>query len=754
MTISSMLDRRIIDVNDAFLRQSGYTREEIVGRPPQETMAFFDFGRMQGFRQTLFDQGYLHNIECPFRTRSGERRCAIFSAEIVEIADEPCMLAVALDVTESKLAAQALEKIACDKTELLKKMNDAQHLARIGSWEWDILTDRMWWSDETYRIFGASPGELVPSLPVIEKFLYTADLELFHNSIAHSLRTGEPLEQDCRISVGQDPLVYCHIKGEVVADDADKPVRFLGTIMDITEKNQAEKALREVEERFRLTFEHIANGMAVFEAVGDGEDFRIKEFNPAAERICRVKRDEVLGRLISQAFPSIKDIGLFAVLQRVSRTGIAERLPASYYVDDNVALWVENDVIRLPSGEIVSIFDDITDRKLAEAEMRKSETWHRSLVELGVSAYIVLNEKRRIEYASQLVEKIFGWQPAEMFGMSAFEFVISEDLEAASRFFAEIAKTPRRKKRIRVRVRLKNGDAKVVEMFGINLFDEPAVRGIVLSSHDITEQVRAEERIESFRQELTHASRMASLGALAAGIAHEINQPLSIMSTWTEIAQREIRDRLSGDKREANLALARIDAALERSSLIVRNMRNFVRKSESSVTSISLAEAIEDVRMFLSHQIRTSGVAFSVESSPEFPPVLADRTQVQQVLMNLVLNALEAMECDEISARCMEIRVRTNGDLAEVAVSDSGCGLSPDQLEHIFEPFHTTKAEGLGLGLSICRSIIQWHGGRIWAARNADRGLTFTFTLPIAKEKNRHAKKTDHLHRGRRTRGS
>jgi signal transduction histidine kinase len=118
--------------------------------------------------------------------------------------------------------------------------------------------------------------------------------------------------------------------------------------------------------------------------------------------------------------------------------------------------------------------------------------------------------------------------------------------------------------------------------------------------------------------------------------------------------------------------------------------------------------------------------------------------------MNLTLNALEAMESEEIFVRRLEIRARSVGGMAEISVSDSGCGLPPENLEHIFDPFHTTKAEGLGLGLSICRSIIQWHGGRIWAECNADRGLTFTFTLPLAKEKTRHAKKADHLHRGRR----
>jgi signal transduction histidine kinase len=136
------------------------------------------------------------------------------------------------------------------------------------------------------------------------------------------------------------------------------------------------------------------------------------------------------------------------------------------------------------------------------------------------------------------------------------------------------------------------------------------------------------------------------------------------------------------------------------------------------------------------------------------PPAMADRTQIQQVLMNLVLNAVESMESVPSNERHVEIRVQADDDMLEVAVSDTGCGIPPDQLESIFDPFQSTKPNGLGLGLSICRSIVQWHSGRIWAARNAERGTTITFTLPIAKEQSSHATKTHHLHRGRRTRST
>jgi PAS domain S-box-containing protein len=619
MTISSMRDQRIIDVNDAFERQSGYERGEVIGRTPLESMNIVHRGEVDRLTKILIAEGNIRNQESPFRTRSGEQRLALFSAEIVEIADEPCILTVAEDITDRKRAVEALQ-------------------------------------------FS--------------------------------------------------------------------------------------------EARFRLLFDNMSNGMYVYEALEDGADFIIKELNPAAERIGKANRAAVVGRRVSQAFPALTDIVLFQVFQRVWRSGIPERHPASFYMDDRLSVWVENYVFKLPSGEVVAIIDDITERKRAEAELRKSEIWHRSLIELGVSVYIVLDEKRQIHYASPLVEKVLGWTPADFLHKSFFEFVASVDAESAARFFTEILQAPRRKKRMHAYIRCKNGDRKALEFFGINLLDEPAVRGIVLSSHDITEQVHAQERVDAFRAELTHASRLAAMGALTAGIAHEINQPLAVMATWAEVASREIRDNLTGDKQEAILALMRIGAAMKRSGDIIQRMKDFARKSEPRVTKVSIAEAIKEVQSFLDHQLRVTGVTLSFEADHPIPPASADRTQVQQVLMNLILNAIEAMKSSELEARRVEIRAKAGEDMLEVAVSDSGCSIPHDELESIFDPFRSSKPKGLGLGLSICRTIIQWHGGRIWAARNADRGSTVTFTLPIAKEKHRHATETDHLHRGRRTRSS
>jgi PAS domain S-box-containing protein len=275
----------------------------------------------------------------------------------------------------------------------------------------------------------------------------------------------------------------------------------------------------------------------------------------------------------------------------------------------------------------------------------------------------------------------------------------------------------------------------------------PRCRMVVL---DISKPVHDKKQIELLREELSHATRLAVMGELASGIAHEINQPLAIIKTWIEVAMREISNNLTGNKEETLLALKRIDAAIERSACIVQRMKNFSRKSSPQITEFSLSAAVGEVFPFIEQQVKIAEITMTIDIDPAIPPVIADKTQVHQVLLNLFMNAIEALNNAVPAFRRLAIRAKANDCFAEVAVSDSGCGIPLEKLGNIFFPFYSTKPEGAGLGLSICQTIVQQLGGRIWATCNADCGSTITFTLPIAKENASqppHAKGNSCLHR-------
>jgi C4-dicarboxylate-specific signal transduction histidine kinase len=249
---------------------------------------------------------------------------------------------------------------------------------------------------------------------------------------------------------------------------------------------------------------------------------------------------------------------------------------------------------------------------------------------------------------------------------------------------------------------------------------------------DITERKQAEEELHKMHAELAHVTRLSTLGELATSIGHEVNQPLAAIATNASAGLRWLAGA-SPNLDEARKALDRIIRDGNRASDVITRIRMLGRKNSTAKNPMDINQAIEEVIVLARGQIRSSGVALRTELAGDLPPVLGDRVQLQQVLLNLIMNGIEAMS--GIEDRPRELMISTQIDDVEkvrVTVQDSGIGFDPQSIERIFEAFYTTKPEGMGIGLSISRSIIDAHGGRLWAARNDDGpGATFHFTLPV-----------------------
>ncbi|MGZ5864902.1 MAG: sensor histidine kinase [Xanthobacteraceae bacterium] len=230
--------------------------------------------------------------------------------------------------------------------------------------------------------------------------------------------------------------------------------------------------------------------------------------------------------------------------------------------------------------------------------------------------------------------------------------------------------------------------------------------------------------------ELEHTTRMLTLGELAASIVHEVNQPLAAIVTNGETCLRWLsRDEPQLDKARASLGKIIRDAL--RSSDIIRQLRSLARKAEVEKAELSVNDLIREAIPLLDSEMEQYGVSVRLNLEPDLPPVLGDRIQLQQVAINLFVNAMHAMS--SVTGRRHELTVRTRLQITDeivVAVEDNGPGIDPENLDRLFMPFFTTKQDGMGLGLAICQSIIEAHGGRIWATRNSVRGATFHFALP------------------------
>ena len=246
------------------------------------------------------------------------------------------------------------------------------------------------------------------------------------------------------------------------------------------------------------------------------------------------------------------------------------------------------------------------------------------------------------------------------------------------------------------------------------------------------ERIRAEEALRDAQAELARVARLTTMGELAASIAHEVNQPLMAVVTNADTCLRWLAKE-PPDFDEARQAAERVVSAGHRAADIIRTIRALARKSTPEMTRFDINAAIADVLILTRGELKRHDVSLETELSADLEPVLADRGQMQQVILNLIVNGIEAMTAGMHYPRVLQIssRMVKPGNIL-IAVADTGTGLDPAKVDYIFDAFFTTKPEGMGMGLSICRSIVEAHGGRLWASSNSPRGSLFQFTVPGA----------------------
>lgn len=242
---------------------------------------------------------------------------------------------------------------------------------------------------------------------------------------------------------------------------------------------------------------------------------------------------------------------------------------------------------------------------------------------------------------------------------------------------------------------------------------------------------RAEEESQRLREERAHISRVLAMGEIAASLAHELNQPLSAIRSYAQAAQRFL-DNDPAEPDEAGKALAGIGAGNRRAEQVIKRIRMALKKEPFKQSRLHVTDIIQEVMMLIRSKADEKNISLKYYIAAGLPPVLGDRIQLQQVLFNLIFNAIEAIAGEECELREVVVRaLREKSDAVTISVRDSGVGINEKQMEILFDAFYTTKPEGLGMGLSISRSIIEDHSGRLWATRNLDKGTTFSFTVPI-----------------------
>jgi PAS domain S-box-containing protein len=386
---------------------------------------------------------------------------------------------------------------------------------------------------------------------------------------------------------------------------------------------------------------------------------------------------------------------------------------------------------RRVAARTAELEGEVAQRRRTEETLRASEQRWRSMFEASAVGIALTDENRRFAAANNAFQKMLGYTEEELCSLGPVEITYEDDREASRQMLDEMLAGRCSGYHVEKRYRRKDGTVIWVRVSTAQA-PEPGggLRGIPTIIEDITERKRAEDASQEARDALLRVSRLSTMGELSASIAHEVNQPLSAIVA-NGIACQRLLAAVNPDLEETKEAVEDIISDGRRASAVLGRIRQLAKKSAPERAMVDVNGAISEVLSLTRHELQRSQITARTELDPHLPPVMADRIQVQQVVLNLVMNGIEAMR--GVMDRARVLRVTSSaappGQVA-VTVEDTGIGFVDDDPEHIFETFFTTKEDGMGMGLSISRSIVQAHGGRLSAALRAPIGAVFSFTLP------------------------
>jgi two-component system sensor histidine kinase TtrS len=352
----------------------------------------------------------------------------------------------------------------------------------------------------------------------------------------------------------------------------------------------------------------------------------------------------------------------------------------------------------------------------------------------------------RTTFVNKAMERMSGWRAEELIGNDIHEIIhhTRADGEPHSRDDCLVHATFRDSQPHFVEDDVfwrRDGTSYPVEYSTTPIRDEHGQTiGSVVVFRDITERRRNAERVRRHELEQAHFGRLCTLGEMASGIAHEVNQPLTAITTNARACVRLI-EAGRADLQSCAQVMTKIAEQAERAGEVIRHIRRFVRKEQPAVAPVAVADMFDTVLVLLHPDARRAGVALRQQIAAGAERVMAQRTQIEQVLLNLVRNAIEAMS-DQQRERRILLLARRDGDSVQIRIVDTGPGLGRGSAEHLFEPFVTTKAQGLGVGLSISAGIVEAHGGRLRVESTAGIGATFHFSLPVAVDDGPATEKT------------
>jgi len=633
------------------------------------------------------------------------------------------LLEHSIEVASSELILlnEKLKKEADELRLKEKHLNTSQQIALIGSWEYNEQTHELHWSDETYRICGFEPNTIDVTRELFDSIIHPDDLEKFNDSVETAKSNLSSFSIIHRLKNGKT----VHERAEIIYDDQGNPLKRIGTIQDITERINADIALRNSERKFHALIQNSADVLMVLDT-----NSKILFVSNSVKNITGFSVKEIIQ---SNAFNMVHPDDVEQLKSRFSqvtkRNGNSFTAQYRRLKKDGNYIWCEGTALNLIEDPaingVVINFRDITERKNNENALKYSERKLKALIENSSEAIIVVNEKLLITYVSESLYSVAGYTPDDILGLPILELAHLDEVEMITEFMDEVINSPRKPKTLIYKTRRKDGTYIWCERVTTNLLNDPAIGGIVSNFRDITERKESEEAIKLSNTELQ--KRNTELDKFVYSVSHDLRAPLTSILGLIGIS------KMCETKEELLTNLEMIRTSTEKLDCFIFDILNYSKNSRTDVNSEPLdfdkllSEVIENLKYMNSNTTNVQ-ITKTITQTTNF---YSDNYRLSIILNNIISNAIKYSRDDDDNPY-VNISVVVNKRYAEIIVKDNGIGISEEYHSKIFDMFFraTSSAMGSGLGLYIVREALNRIDGTITFKSALHKGTTFNISIP------------------------
>ncbi len=607
--------------------------------------------------------------------------------------------------------------IACEDDDQL-----AMEAACAGSWRLSIAGQLFHLSQRACDLLDTANASL--GVPAFLDLLHPDNRQLVANAFQRLNGTDREIDIDLHLVANGPQGSWLQMRGRSFTDDQGVQAR--GILIDMGSRHAVEHV------NSRLAAIVASSNDAI---VGITLEGIVTDWNPAAKRIFGYEAADMIGQSISTLLPPGQEDETGAILQKMRNGERVEHFETRRQRKDGTLIDISLTVspVRDLAGRLQGlskVAHDITAEEAARKRIAAREAHLQSVLDTVPDAMIVIDVRGVMQSFSAAAERLFGYTSAEAIGQNVSILMPGPYKEQHDGYLTRYLTTGERRiigiGRLVVGLR-RDGSTFPMEL-SVGEMRSGEQRFFTGFVRDLTERQETQQRLHELQAGLIHMSRFTALGEMASALAHELNQPLTAVANYLKGCRRLLAPDGAGNLASVRDAIERAAEQALRAGQIINRLRDFVARGESERQVENLPKLIEEASALALVGARESGVRTSMEFDPLAQSVLVDKVQIQQVMLNLLRNAVEAMQ-NSVERHLLITTRKVDAETAEVSVIDTGSGIAADVAGQLFEPFVTTKRLGMGVGLSISRTIMEAHGGRLWAEPNAGGGTTFRLTL-------------------------